>query len=182
MKTGIMVLLALGATVVWGTDLNPVGANACGAGAIWDDPSTYEGEEAFNLLYDNLNDKIGDGEMWKINTDDTTWWDSSYYPQPFKTWRYLMVKFVKPAGYNTGKLNWCVKVEGGADIYAYRWNKSPTPHQWTYMNKNAGGSDPSTAAYSIPASYFDGNGVRWLLFKGGGNPETLSTDVVDIHW
>lgn len=63
---------------------------------------------------------MGDGEMWKINTDDTTWWESGDIVDPNRNYTYLMIKFVKPQGYQTGTLNWCVRVTGGADVYAYR--------------------------------------------------------------
>jgi hypothetical protein len=186
MKKGIVVAVALCAAVAWGTDLNPVGGNTCGAGGIDTDPSTIEGEPQFAKIYDNLLAKIGDSEMWKINTDDTTWWSSGDLVYDGGAWyrdfAYLMVKFVKPQGYDTGTLNWCVKVQGGDDVYAYRWNKSPAPHKWTYMNQNNGGSNPATKTYTIPASYFDANGVLWVLFKGNGNPSWLQVDVVDIHW
>jgi hypothetical protein len=186
MKKGIMILVALCAAAAWGTDLNPVGNNACGAGGIDTDPSTVEGDDNFQRIYANLIAKIGDNEMWRINTDDTTWWESDnlLYPNEEvpRNWAYLMVKFIKPGGYDSGTLNWCVKVEGGNNIYAYRWNTAATPHEWTYMNQNSGGSDPPTKTYTIPASYFDANGVLWLLFKGNDDPWWLKADVVDIHW
>jgi hypothetical protein len=93
----------------------------------------------------------------------------------------MMVKFVKPGGYSSGTLYWEVKVESQADVYAYRWNKSPIPHQWTYMNQNDG-DNPSVITYTIPSSYFDANGVLWLLFKASGSPEWLQCDVTDIHY
>lgn len=183
MKKGIIALLAVCAAAAWGTDLNPLGGNVCGSGTINTDPSTVTGDAQFGLIYDNLSVKIGSGEVWKINTDDGTWWSSGTLPN--RNYAYLMVKFHKPSGYSSGTLYWQVKVQGYEDVYAYRWNKSPTPHQWTYMNKNGGGgvgSDPPTKTYTIPSSYFDGNGDLWLLFKAGGSPDWLMCDVTDIHW
>ncbi len=185
MKKTMIVLLALCATGAYATDLNPAGSNQCGAGSMNTDPSTVEGEYQFGVIYDNLSVKIGDGEMWKINTDDTDWWGSGELPD--ENWSYLMVKFVKPGGYDSGTLNWCVTGMTDADVYAYRWNKNPTPHEWEYMHKNDGVSgdppqQPPTKTYTIPASYFDGNGVLWLLFKVNQATRHINADVVDIHW
>jgi hypothetical protein len=186
MKKGILVAVALCAAAAWAANLNPVGGNTCGAGGIDTNPSTIQGGLEFAKIYENLIARVGDAEMWKINTDDTTWWSSGdlEYDQEgrYRNWAYMMVKFIKPQGYDTGTLNWCVKVQGGADIYAYRWDTDPDIDYWAYMNKNNGGSAPPTKTYTIPASYFDANGVLWLLFKGNGNPSWLQVDVVDIHW
>jgi hypothetical protein len=179
-KKGIIVLLAVYTAAAWGTDLNPQGNNKCGAGSVNTDPSTITGEAQFGVIYANLSVKIGDEEMYRIITDDTTFWESDVLPD--KNWSYLMVKFVKPQGYNGGTLNWCVTGTTDADVYAYRWNKNPTPHEWTYMNKNDGGVTPPTKTYSIPASYFDGNGVLWLLFKVNQGTRHINADVVDIQW
>ncbi len=96
-----------------------------------------------------------------------------------------MIKFVKPTGYEAGTLNWQVRVTGGADVSSWYWNteaEDPDLHNWDYMNGNDGGSNPPTQEYRIPASYFNNNGVLWLLFEGDGYPDGIDGDVVDIQW
>jgi hypothetical protein len=185
MKTAIVVLLALGAAAAWAGDLNPVGNNVCGAGSINTNPANIEGEAAFDKIYDNLTSMISSGELSQISANDGTWWGSGNLPD--KTYAYLMIKFVKPGGYTSGTLHWQIGVDSGAVVSAYRWNKGPTPHEWDFMNSNAGGYNPAweipaAKTYAIPSSYFDGNGVLWLLFVGAGGSDVLSADVVDISY
>jgi hypothetical protein len=180
MKARLVTLLALCGVAAWAADLNPLGSNICGAGSMNTDPSTIYGEPQFAKIYQNLSVKIGSAEVWKICTDDGVWWYSGTLPN--RAYAYMMVKFHKPPGYSSGTLNWQIKVQGGANVYAYRWNKSPSPHAWTFMNYNTGGSAPPPMYYTIPASYFDGNGDLWLLFKAAGSPNWLKCDVVDIHY
>jgi hypothetical protein len=185
MKKGIGVLLALCAAAAWGTDLNPIGNNVCGAGSINSDPSNVTYEAGFDKIYDNLSSKIDDDEISQISSDNGTWWGSGDLPD--RTYAYLMIKFVKPGGYTSGTLNWQVGVDSEANVYAFRWNKDVSPHRWESLNHNDGGYNPpwevpGLKTYTIPASYFDGNGVLWLLFKGAGGSDVLSADVVDIHY
>jgi len=188
MRKGIIIAIsALCAAAALPADLNPPGDNVCGAGTMYTDPSTIEGENEFDLIYDNLSVKIGDGEVWLIRTDDGDWWSSGTMTS--KTYGYMMVKFEKPQGYDGGTLNWQIGLDEGAVVYAYRWNKTATPHEWDYIDSNDGGfapgADPEQPAIehcSIPSSYFDANGELWLLFKGAGGPDLLKCDVVDIHW
>jgi hypothetical protein len=143
------------------------------------DPATIQGDSQLKKIYDNLSVKIGSNEVWRICTDDGVWWSSGTLPD--KTYAYMMVKFHKPDWYSSGKLNWQIKVEGGADVYAWRWYTSSSPHVWAYIDKNNGGSYPPLEQCTIPASYFGASGDLWLLFKAGGSPSWLKCDVVDIH-
>jgi hypothetical protein len=185
MKKGIVILLAVSAVGAWAGDLNPVGNNVCGAGSMDDKPYEIIGEAEFDVIYGNLSVKIGNGEMWMINTDDTTWWDSGELPD--RIYAYLMVKFNKPYWYDEGTLNWCVRgaYEGdvdGPDVRAYRWYCATTPHFWDLIDENGGGSVPPTRNYNIPASYFGEGGGLWLLFVVPGRTRVIGADVVDIHY
>ena len=184
MTKRIIGLILLFTGIVWAwTDLNPPGNNVCRAGTINSDPSTISGEAQFDLIYDNCPARIGDGEVWRIRTDEADWWHSG--SMSVKTYGYMMVKFSKPGGYSSGTLYWQIAVNSGVEVKAYRWDKSSTPHTWTYMNTNPGGwsnPPPYTKSYTIPSSYFDANGNLWLLFKGGGTCGAVKCDVVDIHY
>ncbi len=61
--TLVIGLAVLTAASAWATDLNPEGGNACGAGAINGAPSNTHGEDQFAKIYENLNAKLGDGEI-----------------------------------------------------------------------------------------------------------------------
>ena len=183
-----LVIFAVLATAAWATDLDPEGNNACGAGSLESDPSTIEGDDYFQKLYDNLNAKIGDNELYKITDDDDTVWNSGSL-QDNDQYSYFMVKFEKPAGYSSGTLHWQVWTQVmGADVYMYRWNKSASPHEWSYLDSNPGRGGPpyylppDTKTYPIPGSYFDANGDLWLLFKAAGHAEWVDCDVCMITY
>ncbi len=186
MRKGIIGLAVVVIAVsAWTTDLNPVGNNVCGAGAIRIQPSTITTGDEFKKLYDNLDNLLSDAEVAVISTDDGNWWtyDGNTTGKP---WDYMMIKFEKPTGYTGGTCYWQVRLDSQGIVTIWRWDYRPWPtgQRWTDDYSNDGGSNPPTESFSVPASYFNDDGDLWFLVEGmtDDNELNMDCDVVDIHY
>jgi len=193
MKKGLWIIIfaALVVGTAWAVKFDPEGDNVCRAGSIEDpDPDDIESEEAFVLLYNNCNARIGDIELDQILVDDgwEVWNSGSLIPVGKSVVGdngYFIVKFNDvPSGYTTGTLHWQVWTEEAHPVYLYRWNGG----HWTLIDSNAGCSGPpwydppNTETREIPSSFFDYYGNLRLLFTANGGAHWLKCDICQITY
>lgn len=175
MKKGLWVVvlaICVGAGAAWAVDINPALVRG---GNIQSQPSVYLGEGVLKKLYDNAAQPAhpeyvydwNDGEVWFYDND------------PYKTWVYMLYKFVKPTGFpESGNLRWKVWPEAtGNTVYIHRW----TVDRWTDVTSGTG----NWIHYcNISEEWFDSEDSIWFLVEvetTTSNPGVY-TDVFDIQY
>jgi hypothetical protein len=179
MKTGIIVLPALGAAAAYGTDLD---VEHVRAGAVNFDPATIPDGDGFKKLWDNATAICY--QLSLIWSDDGNWWE---YPNgDHKLYPYTFYRFDKPAGFDGGTCYWQVKADSYAPCYAYHWN--PNTQSWDGHGNNGGGASPPKESFSVGtgSNYWNPDDKLYVMVvvKTASSPDGWGewTDVCEVIW